>query len=244
MFVHIATVVVSLWLRMLVGKTNAKVENEHIVWFWKGLLRMSRTRLHVKRASRFPIGKMCVYMSNHLSHMDIPVVFATIQDPVRMVLKQELMQFPLFGPVLSHLGFVAIDRQNPVQGFKQLQQAQQSVTQGIPIWIAPEGSRSRTNQLARMRRGGFHLAIQLGVPIVPIWIDGTQRILPPGGRAVCYDQTVTTYVGDPIETRGLQPDRAGIAQLMEQFRARLMQLKLRKGISSQGLHEQQPSTRS
>ena len=167
-------------------------------------------------------------MSNHLSHMDIPVVFATIRGRLRMVMKQELGQLPLFGTILLRLGFVSIDRRNPMQAIKKLQQAQQHVRQGTPIWIAPEGSRSRTGQLARLHRGGFQLAIQLGVPIVPIWIEGTQHVLPPGARAVCPDQTVTTYVGSPIETHGLQPDRAGIAQLMQQFRASLLQLQAGK----------------
>lgn len=241
MLAHIATVVTSLWLRILVGKANAKIKDEHVTWFWKGLLRVSQTHLHVKRLGHFPAGKACVYMSNHLSHMDIPVVFATIQGPVRMTVKRELIQIPLFGSVLLHLGFVAIDRKNSVQGLKRLQQAQQDVTQGVPIWIAPEGSRSRTGQLTPLKRGGFHLAIKMGVPIVPIWIDGTQRVLPPGGKAVRCNQTVTMCVGEPIETQGLQPDREGIAQLMQQFHAGLMKLKMRKDISGENPHEQQSS---
>lgn len=225
MVAHIAIVVVSLWLRMLVGRANATTMDEHVRWFWQGLFRISQTRLRVKRLGRLCSQQAYVYMSNHLSHMDIPVMFATIQGHLRMVMKRELGQLPLFGPVLLRLGFVSIDRKNPAQAFKQLRQAHQHVLAGTSIWIAPEGSRSRTGQLGPLRRGGFHLAIQLGVPIVPIWIDGTQRVVPPGGRAVCCGQTVTTYVGNPIATKDLQPNREGIAQLMERFRLHLLALK-------------------
>ena len=240
---HSVIVVTSLWLRMLVGRANAKTMDEHLVWFWKGLLRISRTRVCVKRLGHFPANKTYVYMSNHLSHMDIPVIFATVQGHLRMVMKRELERLPLFGSILLRLGFVSVDRQNPTQGFKQLQQAQKRMLEGASIWIAPEGSRSRTGQLGRLRRGGFHLAIQLGVPIVPIWIDGTQRVLPPGGRAVRCEQTVTTYVGDPITTQGLQLNREGIADLMQRFQTCLMQLKKQNNTSSKGFYEQQPSTK-
>ena len=124
MVVHIVVVVTSLWLRMLVGKANARTIDEHVKWFWQGLLHTSRTRMRVKCVGPLPAKQRpCVYMSNHLSHMDIPVVFATIRGRLRMVMKQELGQLPLFGTILLRLGFVSIDRRNPMQAIKKLTRA-------------------------------------------------------------------------------------------------------------------------
>ncbi len=227
MIAHVASVSVGVLFRLLLGRLTPRAIEEHLARFWRGLLSISRTKLRVKRHRAVRSGQVYVYMSNHRSFMDIPVLMGAVpKSAVRMVMKSQLAHVPLFGPAAVGMGFVPIDRSRSVQAALQLRQMKQRL-QGskTSIWISPEGGRNCGRDLAEFRRGGFRLAMDLGAPVVPIWISGTDVVLPPGATGVVPDQAVIVTLGKPIPTRNLSGDRAGIAQLMLQVREGMLDLQ-------------------
>src|SRR5688572_33148613 len=106
-------------------------------------------------------------------------MMAAVPGSVRMVMKEELTRVPLWGPALVASGFIPIDRKNRDKAIAQLEKAKHILQQGVNVWISPEGTRSRDGSLHAFKKGGFHVARDLGVPIVPAWIEGAQQISKP-----------------------------------------------------------------
>jgi 1-acyl-sn-glycerol-3-phosphate acyltransferase len=181
---------------------------------------IERARIHisVSGVDAVPPGKAFVYMSNHQSHLDIPVLYMTIPArTLRMVAKRELFRLPGFGPAMRAAEFIEVNRESREQAIASLRRAEQAIADGVSIWIAPEGTRSRTGELGPLKKGGFHLASAVGAPIVPIAINGTIDILPADTRSMNYDVPVTVEFGPPIPVAGRDID-----ELMTQVGAFLM----------------------
>ncbi len=163
-----------------------------------------------------------LYMSNHTSLLDIPALLGTVPGRLRMVAKREVSLLPLFGPALRKMDFVFIDRADSRRAIRQLDHAKELLARGVSVWIAPEGTRTRTGKLGPFKKGGFHLAQQLGVPIVPVWIEGASDILAPDSFDVAWGGTVTVRFGRPIACAQLVPE--DIPALVEQVRERILEL--------------------
>lgn len=151
-------------------------------------------------------GKPYVVMSNHQSLLDIPSIACTFPGRVRMVSKGELEKIPIWGRAMRAGGIVFIDRQDRAQSIAALDRAKAQLAAGTSIWIAPEGTRGPQDGLLPLKKGGFHLASQLGVPIAPAWITGTADIISPDSIAVATGGTVVVRYGEPIETAGRSID--------------------------------------
>jgi 1-acyl-sn-glycerol-3-phosphate acyltransferase len=124
-------------------------------------------------------GETYLVMSNHQSLYDIPVLFVVIGSNIRMIAKKELFHVPIFGKALAEGGFIAIDRQNRAKAFRSLQRASDVLASGTHVWIAPEGTRSLNGKLGPFKKGAFYLALEAGLPILPVTLDGTRHSLPP-----------------------------------------------------------------
>jgi 1-acyl-sn-glycerol-3-phosphate acyltransferase len=120
-----------------------------------------------------------------------------------MVGKKELFRIPFFGPAMRRHEFVCIDRSNREQAVKDLAKASDLMKSGIVIWIAAEGTRSRTGKLQAFKKGVFMLAINTQAIIVPMMIEGTRRILPADSLTFSYGEHVTVHVGPCIDTAGM-----------------------------------------
>ncbi len=179
---------------------------------------------HVRDAAQGPGGgRAYVLMTNHQSLMDVPSVVATFPGRLRMVGKRELGQLPVWGHAMKAAGVVFVDRGNRAQSIQALERAKSQLREGTSIWIAPEGTRSRTGELGPLKKGGFHLARQLGAPIAPAWITGTREIISPDGFGVTLHGHITVRYGAPIETHDV--DDKGIPALMERVRQSLLSLQ-------------------
>jgi len=199
------------------------ITNKHIKQFAKALLQKSHTRLEVAGLNNFNHKQSYVFMSNHPSLLDIPALFEAIPQPIRMVTKNELFYIPVFGQALTKAGFIRINRKNKTKAIEQLETAKVRIRQGISVWISPEGTRSRSPTLGQFKKGGFHIALDLGVPIVPIWIEGTAEVMRPDSLLVYPNQKVTVYFGKPIQTIHLKKEH--ISTLMDEVRLEIEKLK-------------------
>ncbi len=143
-----------------------------------------------------------VYMSNHQSHMDIPVLYATCPaNHLRMVGKKELFRIPIWGEAMRVGGMVCIDRSNQESAIQSLKEAEKQFARGVSIWIAPEGTRSKDGTLNPLKKGGFYLAKNSGVPIVPIAINNTHQVLKKGTLIMNKGCEVSIHYGAPIDTQ-------------------------------------------
>lgn len=140
-----------------------------------------------------------ILMSTHNSHFDIPVLMKEVPRQFRIVAKKSLFKIPIFGWIMSLAGYVNVDRENKQQAFASLDKASETVKQGMPLLIFPEGTRSLDGSLGPFKKGGFVLATKARVPIIPVVIDGTYHVLPKSTWRICPGPVRMT-VGKPIDT--------------------------------------------
>jgi 1-acyl-sn-glycerol-3-phosphate acyltransferase len=143
-----------------------------------------------------------VFMANHASSLDIWAVFVAIPCRIRLIAKKQLGRIPLFGWVMRAGRFIFIDRKNGVAARRSIDEAGQRIHDGISVLIFPEGTRTRDGSLGPFKKGGFHLAIKAGVPIVPVALRGTRELMP-AGSLLLRSGTMTVIIGEPIATLGL-----------------------------------------
>lgn len=210
------------WITSFGKKDLVKHTDEHILQFGKSLLQASHTSVIVTGLEHLIRGQAYVYMSNHQSLLDIPILFVTLPPSLRMVSKKQIMQIPLFGRAMRKAGFIELDRNNRTKAIQQLEVAKDRIRSGISVWVAPEGTRSKTGELQPFKKGGFHIATNLQVSIVPIWIEGAGKVLQKHSAKMTPNQTVYVHIGAPISTSGF--DKNNIETLMQKVRTALTAL--------------------
>jgi 1-acyl-sn-glycerol-3-phosphate acyltransferase len=120
-----------------------------------------------------------VFMSNHLSFLDAPLLVTVIDRPVRFIVKRFVFRIPVFGLGMRFSGFVPLDREGFGEGRKRIARAARLIKErGYSFLVYPEGTRSWDGRLQPFRRGGFYLALESGAPIVPVSIKGTYELMP------------------------------------------------------------------
>ncbi|CAN5680247.1 lysophospholipid acyltransferase family protein [soil metagenome] len=144
--------------------------------------------------------RIYVIMSNHQSHYDIPVLYHVLGGNIRMVAKKELFRVPVFGRAMEAAGFISVDRSNRTRAVASLNKAKEVLARGLSVFIAPEGTRSKTGELLPFKKGGFNLAIDMGLPILPVSIDGTRHALPPSAARSTSGVKVRVRILPAIDT--------------------------------------------
>jgi len=125
--------------------------------------------------------KPYIFMSNHLSFLDGPLLFLLIPQAIRVILKKEVFRIPVVGQGMRFVGFVPVDRRHIRGGKKSIDRAARLMRErGYSYLIFPEGTRSRDGLTQAFKRGGFFLALESGAAIVPITIRGTYELMPRG----------------------------------------------------------------
>jgi 1-acyl-sn-glycerol-3-phosphate acyltransferase len=152
-----------------------------------------------------PMGTSYVVASNHQSIYDIPVIFGALPFQLRIIAKASLGNFPFLGWHLRLAGHLLVDRENP--GASVFKKMQRMIGQDASLIIFPEGTRSRDGRVARFKGGVFLLAIESGLPILPISIGGSRHIMLKGRLMTCPGD-VTLTVHEPVSTAGLSREDA------------------------------------
>jgi 1-acyl-sn-glycerol-3-phosphate acyltransferase len=174
-------------------------------WWSRGICALSGVKIEVQGKLDFQPGQSYVFMANHLSTVDIWALYVALPLPVRMIAKKQLSQIPLFGWAMWAGRFIFIDRGNAVAARRSIERAKERIRQGTSVLLFPEGTRSRDGSLQPFKKGGFHLAIDAGAPIVPVAISGTRELMPRGALRLRPGH-VKLVVGDPIPTEGLSSE--------------------------------------
>jgi len=161
-----------------------------------------------------------VYMPNHCSLLDGPLLVMLIPQTVRAIIKVEAFRIPVVGLGLRHLGFVPVDRKGAKAGAASVKRAADLMKRkNYSFLIFPEGTRSLDGRLQRFRRGGFFLALESGAAIVPVAISGTFKLMPKKSLFVRPGRIRVTFC-PPVGVTGCGPD--DIPVLTERVRTAIL----------------------
>jgi 1-acyl-sn-glycerol-3-phosphate acyltransferase len=178
------------------------------------VLRCLGVRASVLGLELLPRGP-ALYAVNHASALDIPLVFAALPVDFRIIHKRSLHWLPLVGWFLYLAGHIGIDRANPFRARRSLAAAARRIAAGTSVVAFPEGTRSPDERVRLFKRGSFVLALQAGVPVVPVSLAGVKQVAP-GGILRLRPGEVRVRVHAPVATAGLNASEAGT--LAEQVR--------------------------
>ncbi|MBT8367922.1 MAG: 1-acyl-sn-glycerol-3-phosphate acyltransferase, partial [Deltaproteobacteria bacterium] len=146
----------------------------------RSILVASRIKVTVDGLSIIDPQRPYIYMPNHQSNFDIPVLLGHLTVQFRWLAKMELFKIPIFGHAMRKAGYISIDRNNRESAFQSLEVAAEKVRNGVSVLIFPEGTRSRDGKIQPFKKGGFVMAIDSGVAIVPVIISGARSIMTKG----------------------------------------------------------------
>jgi 1-acyl-sn-glycerol-3-phosphate acyltransferase len=173
-------------------------------WAWL-ILKTTGVTADVSGTGALDPARSYLFLSNHQSIYDIPVLFWHLPFQVRIIAKDSLGRFPFLGWHLRRTGHVLVDRTNP--GKSTLTQVARLMRDRLSLLVFPEGTRSRDGHLLRFKAGTILLAIDAGIPIVPVAVEGTRHVMRKGRLMTCPGH-VRVHVHAPIETAGLDRSHA------------------------------------
>lgn len=154
-----------------------KIHKVATLWA-KLLLMICNTKVDVIGKENILFGKPQIFMANHQSDFDILISLAHIPVQFRWIAKKELFAIPVFGAAMRSAGYIEIDRSNREKAMQSIDEAALRIRSGKSVMTFPEGTRSREGEIKAFKQGAFHLAVKSGVPIIPISIIGSGRIMP------------------------------------------------------------------
>jgi 1-acyl-sn-glycerol-3-phosphate acyltransferase len=174
-------------------------------------LRLGGVRITVQGREKIPTGRAVVFMPNHQSNADSPAILAQL-PPVLVLVKREFFRVPILGQAMKLRGFIPVDRRNRERALEAVRLALNSLKAGKSFLVFPEGTRSQDGRLQQFKQGVFLMAMQAGVPIVPISVSGACKIMGKGQFAIRPGPVRITF-HDAVPTEGSVPeDRERIMQ--------------------------------
>ncbi len=188
---------------------------DRIIRFWaRRFLSVGPVRLEVEGTELVDPDGEYVYVANHLSNLDIPLLFAALPSRIRFLSKAEVYKIPLVAGAMRRVGIVRVDRQAGQKAHAAINAGiAEARSNGYSLIIFPEGTRSRDGEFHGFKKGAFRIAIANGLPIVPVTIEGTWEAWPPGSKLV-YPGHAKVVVHAPIPVDGL--DLTDIGTLRDQ----------------------------
>jgi 1-acyl-sn-glycerol-3-phosphate acyltransferase len=165
------------------------------------ILRTTGVRVQVTGLDRLVPGRTYVFVSNHQSIYDIPILFWSLPYQLRIIAKESLGNFPFLGWHLRRTGHMLVDRRRPDRA-AIFEWASRLTSRGLSLIVFPEGTRSADGRVARFKGGSFLLALEAGLPVVPLSVIGSRHVMLKG-RLATYPGDVRLVVHAPIDTSGL-----------------------------------------
>lgn len=158
-------------------------------------------KLHCQEKINFAASRAYIFMSNHQSLYDIPIIFVSIPGHVRLMAKKELFEIPVFGTAMRCAEMISVNRDDPVDAAARFAEAKNKLQSGLRLWIFPEATRSLDGNLLPFKLGGFRLAVETQAIIIPVSISGTINILRSRDKMITTGQNVVLRMGRPVDAK-------------------------------------------
>lgn len=168
------------------------------LWIIRNALRLAGVTIVVTGRENLP-QRTCVYMANHQSNIDPPILFVALPPRIAMMGKKQVFSIPVLGGALRAGDFVPVHREDPGEARESVEVALEKLKRGVSFLVYPEGHRSWDGRLLPFKHGVFVLAIRGNVPIVPITVDGATGLMPKGKWEI-YPGVVRVTIHPPVET--------------------------------------------
>jgi len=217
---------------------DGRIQHWFAVHWARMILATAGVHVHVEGAEHIDPTQPAVYTANHLSALDIPVLYSCIPGQFRIMAKRELFSYPFMGWHLTRSGQIPIDQGDARASLRSLNRASESLRHGMPLAIFPEGGRSHDGHMQPFMGGAFYMAIKAQAPVVPIVLIGTYELLPINSFYLLPGD-VRMIICEPIPTTGMKPRQ------MEELSARVRQVMhdtYYAHASQQGCHPQRRRT--
>ena len=184
------------------------------IWTWL-ILKTCGVKVDIDGLDNIDHGRTYIFASNHQSLFDIPILFTYLPVSFRILFKQSLLGLPFLGWHLWVSGHIPVDRSNPVKARKSLERATEHVRNKGSIVVFPEGTRSCDGSIGRFKQGSFVLAVKGGVPVVPVTISESWRIMERG-KVTVHPRTVRVHVAPPVDVADF--DEPSVTELSRKVR--------------------------
>lgn len=140
-----------------------------------------------------------VFVANHQSFLDVFAVYGWLPNNFKWLMKKELRKIPFVGTACAVAGHIFVDRSNPRAAMESLTYIKAQLHDGISTVIFPEGTRTKTGEMGRFKAGAFKIAMDMGLPVVPITLNGFYQSMPPGQFFANLNSRVSLHIGKPID---------------------------------------------
>lgn len=183
---------------------NGRIQHWFARTWARMILKTAGISVHAEGLEHIDPAQPAVYAANHLSALDIPVLYASLPTQFRILAKRELFRYPFLGWHLTRSGQIPIDHGDARASLRGLNRASDSLRKGMPLVIFPEGGRSASGQLQNFMGGAFYMAIKAQAPVVPVVLIGAYELLPMNSFHLRPGR-IDMIVGAPIPTTGMVP---------------------------------------
>jgi len=184
------------------------------IWAYT-MLAVSFVRTEIKNKAKIVKGQSYIIISNHQSQYDILALVTTLGIQFRWIGKKEVLKIPIFGYALYASRNIFIDRSNTARAIESINKGMERLPHDASVMVFAEGTRSADGQIQEFKKGGFMAAIIRKIPILPVTVNGSRRVLPKGDLVVKPGR-IQVVVGDPIDTASYTA--AIVQELMDKTR--------------------------
>jgi 1-acyl-sn-glycerol-3-phosphate acyltransferase len=197
--------------------------NENFIYspiriFIRAGLAMVGVRVEVSGIERLDPNQTYIFTPNHQSLIEVPLFVTYLGRNPAYLGKKEIFKYPVFGYGIRLIGVVPVDRSNSPSAVESARLATENLRHGKSYVVYPEGTRSRDGHLLPFKKGAFMMAIDAGVPVVPVTVSGATKIMPKAQIKV-FPSTVRITIHEPISTAGYS--KQNVVELMERTKAKI-----------------------
>ena len=168
--------------------------------FWsRSIIRLLLVPITVTGQENIQKGQSYVFVSNHQSFLDVFAIYGWLPANFKWLMKKELRRVPFVGFACKVAGHIFVDRANPVAALHSIKEIETELQNGVSTVIFPEGTRTKTGEMGRFKRGAFQVALDLHLPIIPISLTGCYEAMPRGTYYARPHSHIYMHIGKPID---------------------------------------------
>jgi 1-acyl-sn-glycerol-3-phosphate acyltransferase len=205
----------------LTTMTGCLLGGERVFSYYPGML-WSRITCYlafcpvkVQGRENIKAGQSYVFVSNHQGSFDIFLIYGFLGTPVKWVMKAGLQKIPFVGTACRAAGFIFVDRSTLQAAARSVSDAERALKKGASVAVFPEGSRTHTGKMSGFKKGAFHMATDLRLPVVPITLNGPYKVLPIDSFKM-RPHRMEMVIHPPVTTEDIEPGHKGLQQLAGQ----------------------------